>query len=268
MRFAQIQPEQGVFEADKGKRAWIMAPLGGDNRFGLVDGDKATVSGDRHVMVKEIKPDGKTRLFTVHGHQSGEGEIKAVNGKESISAAVTIYPKKEYKVSFRFPSAPDLDGNMKRLTTGVPAEATAWVKSVNDIFGPQCNIWFRLISSQDITLTKTLVKPSATNADEMFTKADKAADVTVFLAKDIFAPEASGFFQTVVKQIVCEDRDKGPNFVRTLAHELGHFVLDKRGTPGHTGKDFGLMNDGYKYGTVINRDLANLMNEVVAGVRE
>jgi hypothetical protein len=267
-KFLELYPNQGVDNRPTGQD-WMMVPAGKDNYVRLVDGagfsvrdadPKARItvselkSGDRVILLKgDASTFSNDRLFRVHGSSSSAGpaQIIAKKGSDEVKIEVSVKKSKSFTVAYFF--VQDAGAKSTR-STYTAADTDTWIKGLNDVFGPQANLWFSKIKEKDgvfvlpVPQMPEIIGPEAAktlNAEA--TKLSKSGDIRIFLAgakitsqDSAHASHVNGFYHVEQKIILMKDRapdKKNPNpMLQTMAHEIGHFLNFNYG-PGE-GHDF------------------------------
>jgi hypothetical protein len=192
------------------------------------------------------------QLLSVTGKVPGWSWITA--GKESLKLIVA--KAMDFDIAFKFLRRLDDQGNMVDATAKRPSNVDGWIYQLHWILGSQANIWFVSTDRRPFNVNKqfgprvneAMIRQNQEFADEI----DRTADVTVFLVGNYVGENAAGqtFADLTDKgqiAVVIDDKCtsipvvKGDDpFIVTLAHELVHVVLDKR---GNTEKDQHLYNE-------------------------
>jgi hypothetical protein len=283
-KFEEIERNSGVDRLKSGA-GWIMVPNGKSNIVRLTGGagfGLKTVEGANKVRIAEIHKDkhgdevgrinvpfiGKDdKLLRITGLHQGPGKIVATKGSDKAELEFSVHGSRTFNVSFFFLS--DLDGQNRSTprSSFLPKDATGWVEQLNQVYGPQANIWFELgknmplaISGLDKVVTSSHAKMLAEHKDTQVasgkTKESKAP-IRVFLAgpelRSDDKSEPLGFYNIPNKVILLKDQKEpapssgGPTslMLKTLAHEIGHFLnaLQTRGAGHDLFRETGYLSD-------------------------
>ena len=182
---------------------------------------------------------------------AGPAQIIAKKGSDEVKIEVSVKKSKSFTVAYFF--VQDAGAKSTR-STYTAADTDTWIKGLNDVFGPQANLWFSKIKEKDgvfvlpVPQMPEIIGPEAAktlNAEA--TKLSKSGDIRIFLAgakitsqDSAHASHVNGFYHVEQKIILMKDRapdKRNPNpMLQTMAHEIGHFLNYNHG-PGE-GHDF------------------------------
>ena len=156
-----------------------------------------------------------------------------------------------FNVSFFF--LHDLDGQNgpTSRTRFSEKDAAGWVEQLNQVYGPQANIWFKLGKNMPLAISGLGGELSPDHAQMLAAHKDaqvatekteeSKAPIRVFLAgpalRSIDTSHPAGFYHIPSKVILLKDQ-QDPNpwdylgsrmvpqslMLKTLAHEIGHFL--------------------------------------------
>jgi hypothetical protein len=202
-------------------------------------------------------PEGLARALKVSAKGGGRfQELKAMRGNAGIRLDVAILPRKEFTIAFKFLKHLDQSGNVINATDRTPAGAPWLLTRLNWTFGAQANIFFTLIDATWITVQKALgpkISRDVFRTDIVPLKSP-GADLTCFVVGDYDAmsSEAAGEYLPDEDVCVVVDQgnpavfDVGEAFIGVVAHEVGHFLHNKRDLPGsgHHDRDGILLSVG------------------------
>ena len=265
VRFEEVGPNKGV-DSNKPSREWMMVPLHGTNLVCLSDGlgysvgelvkSRAKLKEITEIPAREmwgndllgkfvgsvLHPGG--RFFRIGGREMGETTLQARKGKLTTSVKVSVHPRRPFKLAFFFLQDKDPAGKVKARTACTPSDADTWTRRLNEVFGPQANMWFEKAKSEFLPLENLSVSVGS-DADLAKMAQNKEAGKTtinIFLAgSSIVSGERDyplGFYDRHFKIVVIKDQSVGDPWVpdamlKTIAHEIGHFMDDVRlGLPG------------------------------------
>jgi hypothetical protein len=262
--FQEVAPNRGVDSLNAGA-AWMMVPLFGSNLVCLRDGVGYSVpeSVGKRLTVQKISAKEiwgvwnvvgtllakDARFFRVGGLNGGPATVEAKKkGQPTITLNVSVHPRRSFKVAFFFLQDKDAAGNVKPRTAFTPLAASGWIGDLNNVYGPQANIWFEKGKSE--------LLPLADLSAEVGTEKDlsklgaigdtSGAHISIFLAGSSISPldtrdHPNGFYHIPTKVIVVRDQFVADSWagpaapmLATIAHEIGHFMNYKRGAgEGH-----------------------------------
>jgi hypothetical protein len=257
-KFEEVSRNQGV-DTVKAGLEWMMVPLGGTNLVCLTDGAGFTLKEEKNKLklIEEIPANRilgatgtffrkGTLVFQFTGRAGGESHVIASNGKSKAQIAISVHPRRPFTISYFFLQDQDEQGNLKPRTAFKPGDAEDWTKAMNDIFGPQANMWFKTAKAETFPMPKLgKIVGVAADISRMEGHKDKGSEVNVFLAgPEIVSNEKDyplGFYDTQAKLIVVKDQfvtqwgEAAEPMVATIAHEIAHLMYDrrKRPDPGH-----------------------------------
>jgi len=209
----------------------------------LAKADRESLLGAFQARVTSSLSNGG-QLLSVTGRSVGQSSIKA--GSTLLNVVVT--KAIDYDITFKFLRCLNDDGTMIDATTHKPSEVDGWINQLHWILGSQANIWFVSTDRRTFDIPKQLgfplKKATINSVKEFADEMDHSADVTVYLVGRYIGDSSSGTtFPNLSSQgdicIVLDDKCKeipvvkgDDPFILTLAHELVHFVLDRRGQMG------------------------------------
>jgi hypothetical protein len=127
-----------------------------------------------------------------------------------------------------------------------PKDAAGWVSRLNDVYGPQANIWFELAKNQPLAVSGLGAEVTSDNAQMLADhkeaqvatgkSKESKAPIRVFLAgpklRSIDSSHPAGFYHIASKVILLKDQAEPTEWLsnfrelmlKTLAHEIGHFL--------------------------------------------
>lgn len=256
-RFEEVGPNQGVDSIKPGVE-WMMVPLGGTNLVCLSDGAgySAPAESPGRSKLKDItempskavwgtgvwggagfflRPN--SRFFRVRGRAGGETALEAKKGTLKVQLAISVHPKRSFKIAFFFLQDKDAAGKVKGRTAFTPSDADIWIRGLNEVFGPQANIWFEKAKSDFLPLENlSYFVGSDQDLAKMADRKQQGADtINIFIAgSKIETPERDyplGFYHVATKLIVVKDQvlvdpwagNPAP-MLKTIAHEIAHFL--------------------------------------------
>jgi hypothetical protein len=289
-KFEETERNSGVDSLKPGTE-WIMVPKGKSNLVCLTGGagyGVKAVEGANKISIAEIHKDkhgdevgrvnapfiGKDdKLLRITGVHQGPGKIAATKGSDKAEIQFSVHGSRTFNISFFFLSDLDAQNHSTPRSAFSPKDATGWVEKLNQVYGPQANIWFELGKNMPLAISglgkfvssdhaKMLAEHKDTQVAAGKTKESKAP-IRVFLAGPALRPsdksEPFGFYHIATKIILLQDQNEpkagseGPTFLmlKTLAHEIGHFLNNFHG--GGQGEDF-FRKTGY------NNDILNTLD--------
>jgi hypothetical protein len=212
--------------------------------LGMAKADRESLLGALQSRVTQSLSNGG-QLLSLTGKLTGQTWI--ASGKERLNLVVT--DGKDFDITFKFLRNLDDHGNLREATARKASEVDGWIPQLRWILGSQANIWFGSKSSQSFDIKKQF--PSVSEAmvrkfKEFVDEIDHKADVTLYLVGRYAGNRGDGeTFPDLAPKgdiiIAIDDKcintpvvDGDDPFIVTLAHELVHFALDKR---GNTEKD-------------------------------
>jgi hypothetical protein len=259
-RFEEVERNQGVDSLRPGSE-WMMVPLHGSNMVCLTDGAGYSLKEEQRKKLKPIVelPANEvlgvlgaffrkgTRVFRVTGTAGGETAIVATKGKSTARIAVSVHPKRPaLKIAYFFLQDEDDQGGVQPRTAFPVSVAKDWTQALNDVFGPQSNLWFTTARADPLPIRNlNRVVGGADDVKTLAAHKDKAAEVNIFLAgPEIVSVERDfplGFYDIQTNLIVVKDQfakpwaDPPAPMVKTLAHEIAHLLnyTHHSSTPGH-----------------------------------
>jgi hypothetical protein len=288
-KFEEIDRNRGVDSLRPGP-AWIMVPEGKSNIVCLTGGAGyvvKAVEGKNYVKIDVIGEDkysdeigrinalfiGKDdKLLRITGLNRGPGKIVATKGSDKAELEFSVHGIRTFDISFFF--LQDLDSPTPR-TMFTQKDATTWVEQLNQVYGSQANVWFKLDKNKPLPIsgvggevTPDHAKMLAAHKDAQVATGktrESKAPIRVFLAgsalRSIDSDHPAGFYHIPTKVILLKDQ-QDPNpwdylgskvipqslMLKTLAHEIGHFLNYFQGNG--KGHDY-YMETGY-VGDVLN----------------
>jgi hypothetical protein len=234
----RASPAGGHLDAAKlGKDEVLHALNGYLADLSLSQDDQKVLLGALQSRITQSLANGG-QLLSVTGKLAGPTSITA----DKVTLKVIVADAATYEVAFKFLRHLDDDGNMTDATLRAPAEVDGWIKKLNWILGAQANVWFTSKQRKTFDVGRVLGSVSEKvmrNNSEFADAIETSADVTVYLVGK-FVDAAGRTMQNFDGKkniaVVVDDKCTGvpvvkgdEPFILTLAHELVHFVLDKRG---------------------------------------
>jgi hypothetical protein len=285
-RFEEVFANHGV-DSNKLSNEWMIVPLHGTNLVRLSDGLGYSVAelpehGAKLKEVTEIPPKavwgtgitGKfianvllpgTRYFRVGGRAGGLTTLQAKKGKLTVSLRVSVHPRRSFKLAFFFLQDKDAAGQVKARTVSTLSDADTWTRRLNEVFGSQANIWFENAKSEFLPLENLSVAVGSDQDVEKMAKnrVSGTNTINIFLAgSKIVSQEHDyplGFYNRPTKIVVVQDQSVGDPWephrdpmLKTIAHEIGHFMDSRLGLPGDSHDDY--QKSGY------TSDILNTLN--------
>jgi hypothetical protein len=267
-KFEEIERNSGV-DSRKPGAAWIMVPKGKSNIVRLTGGagyGVKAVEGKDYVGIAEISKDkqadevgrinapsiGKDdKLLRITGLHRGPGKIAATKGSDTAELKFSVHGDRIFTITFFFLCDPDGQNRPKPRSVFTDKDVTGWIEKLNQVYGPQANIWFTpgkhmqlAIPGLDAVVTADHAKMLAEHKDTQVaggkTKESKAP-IRVFLAGPALRSDdkshPAGFYHIASKVILLKDQKEpdpsstGPKslMLKTLAHEIGHFLTYLQG---------------------------------------
>jgi hypothetical protein len=165
------------------------------------------------------------RVFCLLGIARGSAVIQARGGTAApVDLEVDVKFPKIVRISFNF-----VKDTAHHQTRRVPAQAAAWVKTMNYIYNGQANVFFISKAARWVTVSKnmggtiTTTKTGVGEEADIYPLADTSADVNVFLVwnMDITDDPADEDAFAEGTRIIFEDT-AGRQVAETIAHEVGH----------------------------------------------
>jgi hypothetical protein len=220
----------------------------------------AEISKDKHadevgrINAPSIGKDDK--LLRITGLHQGPGKIAATKGKDKAELKFSVHGDRIFGITFFFLCDPDGQNKPKQRSAFSEKDVTGWIEKLNQVYGPQANIWFKpgkhmplAIPGLDATVTadhaQMLAEHKNTQVAGGKTKESKAP-IRVFLAgsalRSTDKSHPAGFYHIPSKVILLKDQTEpapsadGPKslMLKTLAHEIGHFLTYLQGNgQGH-----------------------------------
>lgn len=272
-KFEEIERNSGVDSLKPGAE-WIMVPKGKSNIVRLTGGAGygiKAVEGTNKVSIAEISKDkhgdevgrinapliGKDdKLLRITGLHQGPGKIAATKGRDTTELKFSVHGDRKFSVSFFFLCDFDGQNRPKPRSAFSEKDATGWIEKLNQVYGPQANIWFEpgksmplAVSGLDAVVTADHAQMLAEHKDTQVAAGktrESKAPIRVFLAgpslRSTDKSHPAGFYHIASKVILLKDQQEpapgseGPKslMLKTLAHEIGHFLnnLQTRGE-GH-----------------------------------
>ena len=158
-KFKEIERNRGVDSLKPGP-GWIMVPQGKSNIVCLTGGAGygiKAVEGKNYVKIDVISEDkysdaiGRTnalsigkddKLLRITGMIQGPGRIVATKGGDKAELKFSVLGTRTFSISFFFLHDADGQNPPTSRTRFKKEDATGWVAQLNQVFGPQANIWF------------------------------------------------------------------------------------------------------------------------------
>lgn len=279
-RFEEVDRNRGVDSEPPG-REWMIVPKSGENLVRLTDGGGFRVSGGSRLGVKEVVAKdwplllGKfgafiasiawkdSRLFSVTGIHPGLATLSAKKGTLKTTLNVSVHNKLTLTVAFFFLQDQDSKGNVQPRTAFTLAVADEWINGLNNVFGPQANIWFKMVKAAWLPVPNLSAEVSDRDAESLAKNKQSNAKINIFLAGQRIINSTDkthphGFYHHNHKLIIVQDQfvtdpwsQPASPMLSTIAHEIGHLMNYARGVG--TGHDF-YQESGY------NSDILNAID--------
>lgn len=207
------------------------------------------------------------RLLLLEGRRRGFTKLEIQSGTEKASILVWVREGKSVPVNFHF--VEDVGpGGKPRLRSKWPAAAAAqWIARLNDIYTPQANIAFKLQSASSYPVKKSL-PDSIGIADwpSLGTRTSGGAQAHVYLVGK-WRGDGSDPLGSMIKatrEIVLDDQNAPDELIKTLAHELGHFLGagSNFGHPDAGKKHFLMTTVNWRAGAHIPQQYAQYFNGI------
>jgi hypothetical protein len=196
----------------------------------------------RTALYSAARPESLARALKVSSTSSGVPELKATRGNTSLRLEVGILRRKTFTIAFKFLKHIGQSGQLINATKWTPNDAPWFLTRLNWTFGAQANIFFSMVDANWITVQKALGPKIARDVfrKEIVPFKYRGADLTCFLVGDYDAEttEAGGEYLRDEHVCVVVDQgnpgvfDYGEAFIGVMAHEVGHFLHEKRNLPG------------------------------------
>ena len=261
-RFEEVMPRRGVDSVQLGQE-WMMIPVGGNNLVRLTQSSGFVVKAVskklrlevKEVLVKEwpiilgkigtFFANPADRLFRVTGKNPGPAKLSAKKGTLETILEVSVHKKLTFTVAFFFLQDQDSQGKVQPRTAFTPADADKWISSLNDVFGPQANIWFKKVKADWLPVQSLGAEVSVDHAEMLAQKKEPDAKINIFLAgpriRSSDSNHANGFYHISHNLIILKDQfvvdhwGQGASpMLSTMAHEIGHLLNYTRGVgEGH-----------------------------------
>ena len=187
-------------------------------------------------------------MLRITGVNRGPGKIVATKGSDKAELKFSVHGLRTFNISFFFLHDLDAQNRPTPRTRFTEKDAKGWVEQLNDVYGPQANIWFELGKNMPLAVSGLGDVVSSDNAQMLAGHKDAQvaagktkelkAPIRVFLAgptiRSIDTSHPNGFYHIATKVILMKDQTD-PNFwetgdgraslmLKTLAHEIGHFL--------------------------------------------
>ena len=244
-KFEEIDRNGGVDSLQPGTE-WIMVPKGKSNIVCLTGGAGygiKAVEGKNYVKIDVISADkygdeigrinalfiGKNdKLLRITGVNRGPGKIVATKGSDKAELKFSVHGLRTFNISFFFLHDLDAQNRPTPRTRFTEKDAKGWVEQLNDVYGPQANIWFELgknvplaISGLGDVVTSDHAQMLAAHKDAQVATGktkELKAPIRVFLAgpalRSIDTSHPAGFYHIASKVILLKDQ-QDPNLWET-----------------------------------------------------
>lgn len=182
-------------------------------------------------------------VLAIQGKKLGYSKIEVTADGTKLKFEAGIAPQRVYNISYRFLQHPDGGKNVPD-TAYTPKSADGWIPILNRFYGPQANIIFDLVDSDWVTAPSAVSQPVGR---DFFLKSiavkptEKKTVVMHLVGKwgggDSGHSRGTYFNDTGVAVVTDKpNQDEIPAgidpFMLTMAHEILHFIREKRGLPG------------------------------------
>jgi len=194
------------------------------------------------------------QTLAIAGKKPGFGKLEVTADGTTYKAEVGVTRQVTVNLGFRF--LQHSDGSKKIPDTAyTPNDAAGWIATLNRIYGPQANIIFDLVDADWVTLDSAPVQPISR---EFFLKSIAVTPAKKNVNLHLVGTWGGGlaghsrgtYFDNTGVAVITDKpgQDEIPKgidpFILTMAHELLHFIREKRGMPkGHPGRDLILLSD-------------------------
>jgi hypothetical protein len=188
------------------------------------------------------------QTLAIAGKKPGFGTVTFTADGKTYKAETGVTTQSPISVGFRF--LQHTDGSTKVADTAyTPKDAAGWIATLNRIYGPQANVIFDLVDTDWVTLASAASQPIG---KDFFLKSIAVTPAKGKVNLHLVGKWGGGssghsrgtyFDETGIAVITDQPgQDEIPQgidpFMLTMAHELLHFIREKRGMPkGHPGRD-------------------------------
>jgi hypothetical protein len=212
-----------------------------DNAEGLsLISSNPGVAVPQPALFKQAGPVRITRQnqkFRIFAGVNGDAEIRAVDAAGRIHArlAVSVLSRLTVKCVFHFVQNPRYGTRTRKR-----GDETAFVSGLNDIWGPQANIFFEQISGGgDLKMTENLGDSIDTDAkfDTVTNHRNRAAQFNVFFVRDVEKNPNKGDSDDALTFVgppgdcVFEDDSGDGDPGMLISHEAGHCLTIDHNDP-------------------------------------
>lgn len=207
--------------------------------------------GDYHkellAQMQALVSNNPGQTLAIYGRKPGFGKLTVTADGSSYKAEVGVTQQATVNIGFRFLQHTDGKGKVAD-TAYTPNDAAGWIVTLNRIYGPQANLIFDLVDAEWVTLDSA---PSQPIGKDLFLKSiavtPQKKNVNMHLVGrwEGTATHSRGTYFNGTGVAVITDKPgqneipKGIDpFMLTMAHELLHFIRERRGMPeGHPSRD-------------------------------
>lgn len=192
-------------------------------------------------------------VLAVFGKNKGFGKYELAADGTTYKIETGVTAQNTYGLSFRF--LQHKDGKTQVPDTAyTPKNADAWLATLNRIYGPQANIIFDLIDTDWVTTDTAVSQPVSREAFLKFAVKPTGKNNVVMHLVGKWAGGESGhsrgtYFNKTGIAVINDNINQSEipegidPFMLTMAHELMHFVREKRGFDGHPPRNRILLSD-------------------------
>jgi hypothetical protein len=207
------------------------------------------------------------RLLLVEGKRRGQGTLTVKSDSNEASMKVWVRDARSVSVSFHFVQDIGPDGKSRQRSSWNPAAAGQWIARLNDIYTPQTNISFTLLSAAPFPVNQRLPDRLAlTQWLSLGIKPKVSAVVNIFLVGTWIGDKNDplGSFIKTTKDIVVDDRTTQDEIVTVMAHEIGHLLgaSVNFGHPEPADKSFLMTTLDWRQGAHIPQEYAQHFNPI------
>lgn len=167
------------------------------------------------------------RLLLLEGRRRGFTKLEIQSGNEQASILVWVRDIKSVPVHFHFVEDIGPNGKPRQRSKWSAPAAAGWIARLNDIYTPQANITFKLESAFSYPVKQTLPDLiGIADWPKLGTRSAGAGQAHIYLVGNWRSNDSDplGAMIKATREIVVDDQNMPDELVKTLAHELGHFL--------------------------------------------